>query len=179
MDEGQAGTVSKDIAWLNAEWKAAAVRDVDEAKGQELARLEQVEAEAWSAWERSKAERQSSRARKRMGMSPGKAADGTPLPAPEASETELKKEYRDGNPRFLALVLDCIARRCALLGLDAPAKVRHGSDPDNPVRVTVEERREFFIQLGETLADFPEAKNRVAELLRARMAPPVGPGGTT
>jgi hypothetical protein len=43
--------VAHDQAALLKGWRAAAVRDLDEAKGRELTRLDLMEAEAWAAWE--------------------------------------------------------------------------------------------------------------------------------
>ena len=34
----------------------------------------------------------------------------------------MEKEQRDGNPAFLQGVLNCIDRRCKLLGIDAPTR---------------------------------------------------------
>jgi hypothetical protein len=35
--------------------------------------------------------------------------------------------------------------------------------------VTMEQRREFFVMLGEALADYPEAKDRIGKLLEERI----------
>jgi hypothetical protein len=50
--------VAYDRAALLTGWKAAAVRDLDAAKGRELARLDLIESEAWAAWEKSKQPRE-------------------------------------------------------------------------------------------------------------------------
>jgi hypothetical protein len=42
-------TVSRDLKVINERWKAAAVRDLDEAKAQELAKLDELEQEYWQA----------------------------------------------------------------------------------------------------------------------------------
>jgi hypothetical protein len=103
MDSGQRSTISRDLAAIKEQWRKSAVRDFDEAKGRELDKLDLVEKEAWLAWERSKEEG----SRKRT------TGDGE----------ETTKEKRDGNPSFLEAVLKCIAKRCAILGLDSPLKV--------------------------------------------------------
>jgi hypothetical protein len=38
-------------------------------------------------------------------------------------QAELCREARDGDPRFLSILLDCVRRRSALLGLDAPKRL--------------------------------------------------------
>src|SRR5262245_53581405 len=47
------GTISYDLQAIRKEWLASSVRDFDEAKSQELAKLDHLEAEAWAGWERS------------------------------------------------------------------------------------------------------------------------------
>jgi hypothetical protein len=103
MDPGQRSTITRDVAAIKEQWRESALRDFDEARGRELEKLALVEKEAWLAWERSKEEG----SRKRT--------------TPDGEETV--KEKRDGNAAFLEAVLKCIAKRCALLGLDSPLKV--------------------------------------------------------
>ena len=112
--------VSRDLDVLNEQWKVSGIFDLDAAKGKECARLEVIETEAWAAWERSKIERQSTRTRHQTG---GRT---------EQRQAEVKKEQRDGNPRYLEVVRQCIADRRALLGLDAPKQIRHGGADDAP-----------------------------------------------
>jgi DNA-binding CsgD family transcriptional regulator len=47
------GTVSNDLAAIREDWLASTRRDFDARKAEELAKLDQLEAEAWAAWERS------------------------------------------------------------------------------------------------------------------------------
>jgi hypothetical protein len=104
-DEGQS-TVSRDLKAIKAEWRQSTLVDWNEAKGKELARLDRVEAEYWAAWERSKIEKESTRTKRRTG---GESP---------SDEAEVKKEKRDGDPRFLEGILGCIAQRCRLLYLE-------------------------------------------------------------
>lgn len=118
MDPGQRSTVSRDIKAVKEAWRASAVRNFDEAKGQELSKLDLVEKEFWQAWERSKVEKVSTRQRQ------GKRGETA------AMEAETKKERSDGDPRFLEGVLRCITKRCEILGLDAPIEIDHaGIEP--------------------------------------------------
>jgi hypothetical protein len=73
----QRRVISYDVAAVEKQWRAAAIKDRSEQKALELAKLDLAEKEAWAAWERSRTD-----------------------------------------PRWLKLVLDVIARRAALLGLD-------------------------------------------------------------
>jgi hypothetical protein len=87
---GSAGemVVSRDLAAVRRDWKASACRDFDTEKGRLLNELDAVKKEAWAAWERSK---QPSRRR--------------------------KGEEREGNPRFLAVLIDTLDREAELMGL--------------------------------------------------------------
>jgi hypothetical protein len=98
-------TISNDLKAIRAMWRESAVRDLDAHKERELARLDHLERTYWQAWERSLQERQSSHTKK------ANRKDG------ETTETGLRKEQRDGDPRFLDGVLSCITARCKLLGL--------------------------------------------------------------
>lgn len=128
MEATQRGMISRDIAAIKWQWKASTLRDFDEAKGHELARLETLEKEAWEAWDRSKGKSRRNRAKRRTG------GDKT------LEETELQEFERDGDPRFLSTVLDCIKRRCDILGLDAPKKNEHAGPGGGDIRVKHEHR---------------------------------------
>lgn len=105
--------ISRDISTIEAAWKASAIRDLDEAKGKELERLDVLESEYWAAWERSK--RQRTRRRERASERPGK--DGATYHETYAEQT---KEKRDGNPKFLDGVEKCIKLRCQILSILQP-----------------------------------------------------------
>ena len=109
-------TVSRDLKAIRKEWRASSVRDFDEARAQELAKIDELEREAWAAWERSKAETRTVTRRRRQVP----AGDGT---AGELSEQSLKTEQRHGDISYWNAVLKCVERRCALLGLDEPQKL--------------------------------------------------------
>lgn len=107
--------VSDDLAAIRKQWLASSVRDFDEARAQELAKIDILEVEFWRAWQRSCEPRETDAAKSIT--KPAKSRDGTPIHIRD--ESAIKKEYRDGDPRFLAGVERCIERRCKLLGLDA------------------------------------------------------------
>jgi hypothetical protein len=101
-------TVSRDLAAIRAAWLASAIRDFDAARAQELAKVDAVEREYWTAWERSKLDKEI--ATQEAG------GDG------KKKKISLRKEGQSGNPAYLAGILTCIERRCKILGLDAPAR---------------------------------------------------------
>jgi len=52
-------TISDDLKRIRAQWRESGVRDFDEARQLELMKLDRIEREAWSAWERSQKPAQS------------------------------------------------------------------------------------------------------------------------
>ena len=99
-------TVSRDLKTIRATWLASAVRDFDALKAQELAKIDAVEREYWLAWERSQQNKEVEYTEdSSKGFKSGK-----------------RREGQAGNPAFLAGVLTCIERRCAILGIDAPKR---------------------------------------------------------
>ena len=98
--------VSYDLKAIRAAWLASAVRDFDAAKAQELAKIDAVEREYWLGWERSQKPKEIEYSEDTSkGLKSGK-----------------RREGQAGNPAFLAGILTCIERRCAILGLDAPKR---------------------------------------------------------
>lgn len=109
--------ISQDLKILHTRWLKSGLRDFDELKGEQLAKLDKLETEYWEGWERSKGDEVSVEA---------EIEKGDPAPSNVRSHlTRGKKQIknRDGNPVFLNGVLKCVERRCAILGLDAPLKV--------------------------------------------------------
>lgn len=104
--------ISLDLKAVQAEWLASSVRDFDEARAQELAKVDQLEMTYWQTWERS-LEAFKSKTVKAKGI---KQDVGTYKDAEQTTRTE----ERNGDPRYLQGVQWCIDRRCKLLGLDAP-----------------------------------------------------------
>lgn len=105
-------TVSNDLKTLQKRWQQSALIAIDERKGEELARIDQLEREYWQAWERSQqpTETQSTR------MVTGGILTG------ERNEASLRREGQTGDPRYLTGVQWCIEQRVKILGLAAPIK---------------------------------------------------------
>jgi hypothetical protein len=95
-------TICTDLQQIRREWRASSIRDFDEARAVELQKIDQLEREAWAAWERS--------------QKPLQTAVVTGQGAGERTRKSLTNQY--GDPRFLEVVHKCIAQRRALLGLD-------------------------------------------------------------
>ncbi len=131
--------ISRDFKHIRQLWQDAYIEDLNAAKQEELARIAEIENKAWLAWDRSC---QNAETMEVTGTS--QAGKGKP--------EKVRKVTRDqaGDPRFLAIVLDCVKLRCEILGLPAPKKLDHISagqpfykmyafDPENPP--PTEERR--------------------------------------
>lgn len=114
-------TISRDMKAIEAAWEAAKIDDLSKAKRLELQKINQIEAEAWAAWEESK---QPYETKITTGQE-GKAA-----------RAQLKKQSRTGDPRYLLIAMECGKERRKLLGLDAPVKAAftnpEGDEPAQP-----------------------------------------------
>ncbi len=97
-------TVSRDLTEIRKAWLASAVRDVNEIKAKELAKIDATEEQAWKAWAKSQENAEVLRAKMRDG----------------SSETEKISKGQAGDPRFLDIVLKCVQRRCEILGVIDP-----------------------------------------------------------
>lgn len=99
--------VSLDLKRIRQKWLESTLRDFNEAKAQELAKIDQAERQAWRGWTRS-------------------LRDAETVKVTEEGEDAGKRvvttKGQAGDPRFIELVLKCIERRCKLLGLDAPVR---------------------------------------------------------
>ena len=105
-------TVSNDLKTLRERWLESSLRDFDEAKAQELAKLDQLESTYWEAWFNSLGPERTDKLK-----GPDTPVEGVVL------EREQVTKSSSGNPMFLKGVRECIADRRKILGVDAPTKV--------------------------------------------------------
>lgn len=129
--EVDTATISRDLAELRKEWLERSINHIDQKKAIELAKLDQLELTYWDAWVRSQRDAESE-TMEQIGVAKG--ADGQII-GDRVKKTK-KREGQAGDPRFLDGVLKCIAKRCELLGLDAPKKTDITSK-GGPVTFTV------------------------------------------
>lgn len=104
-------TVSRDLQAVRAEWLKEAVRDMDEVKAKELAKIDATEAEAWKGWLKSQENAEVIKQR-----TSGEGEE-------ETSVTEKVIKGQAGDPRFLEIILKCVQRRCEILGATDPKNV--------------------------------------------------------
>lgn len=126
-------TVFKDLQAVRKAWKDSMIRDFDEAKARELEKIDLVEREAWAAWERSQ----------KVGVKKTKGVNSKGV----VDETTRTGQY--GDATFLGVALNCIKRRCDLLGLDAPVKVTETDSDGNDI--TADQRRAGLLGILATL----------------------------
>ena len=121
-------TVSEDIRAVQKEWRASGIRNFDLIREVELRKLDRLEREAWSAWERSQQPAESE--------------------VTSGGKTRKTVQSQVGDPRFLDQVNKCISQRRTLLGLDAPLQV---ADVTPLITEAPEQRRARLQQIFQTI----------------------------
>lgn len=138
LDCNQA-TVSRDLSALRTEWLQSALRDFDAHRAQELARIDEVEREAWDGWRGSRED-----AITLMEEEGGK----------DGGRTRRTVVGQAGDPRFLDQVQKCIQQRRELLGLDAPKRTEVSGPAGGPIglarQLSDEELMEIIQRHGES-----------------------------
>lgn len=122
-------TISRDLEQVRTAWRESSIRDFDAQRDLEIARLNQIEKEAWAAWERS--------------QQPAQTAVVSGAAGSQTAKRTLR--HQCGNPRFLELALRCNEERRKLLGLDAPLKIAPVTPDGRPL--TIEQRRTHIIAI--------------------------------
>jgi hypothetical protein len=102
--------IGYDLKAIQTEWREKRFRDIDQMKADQLAKIDNVEAEAWAAWIRSQQDKIVSVAERTID-------DG------EKSKTSMRKEGQAGDPRFLERVCWAIEQRLRIFGFYAPTKI--------------------------------------------------------
>ena len=138
-------TVSRDLIALRAAWMKSALIDINEAKARELAKIDTLELEYWAAWKRSQQNAEVETTK----------MQGTDPAAPGKLEKQKRVEGQVGDSRYLQGVQWCVEMRCKIIGIEAPKKIQHGNDPENPLipKLTDGERIERMKQLAVAIAE--------------------------
>lgn len=110
-------TVSRDLKRIKARWLESTLVNFDEAVGEQLARINELERTYWEAWSLSMKER-------RRVTDKGKGS--LDAEQPQLVEKIVTVEQPVGDSRFLTGVQWCIQERSKLLGLNAPTKSEVG-----------------------------------------------------
>lgn len=107
--------ICRDMNILRARWIAEGKANYGEWINRELITLDKIEVEAWNAWEESK--------------KPQLKTVKSDLNDSKSATTQ------SGNPKFLEIITNNLARRAKLLGYDAPEKrdITSGGSPIVPI----------------------------------------------
>lgn len=117
--------ISYDVRLLIERWVKSSVNHIDQRKAIELAKIDRLENEYWDAWIRSKENAEVEITEQIGTRQKQKTVKDEPQEItiiPERVKKYKRVEGQSGNPAFLEGVLKCIAKRCEILGLDAPKK---------------------------------------------------------
>jgi hypothetical protein len=134
------GTVSRDLQAIQEEWLKSGLMDLNAAKARELARIDEVERNAWAGWEKSQKDAET------MEVT-GTAQGGRGKPDTVKKITKGQA----GDSRFLAIILNCVNKRSEILGLDAPRKLEHGGIDGGPIPIQL--NNEQLIERARAIID--------------------------
>ena len=117
-------TISRDLKALHGVWLQSALVDFDEAKANELAKIDRLEREYWDAWGRSRLDAETETVKE----------EGSSI-VPERTEKIVQVKGQTGDASFLKGVQWCIEQRCKILGVEAPKLLEHSGELTNVVHV--------------------------------------------
>lgn len=115
-------TVHKDVTRLLEEWRETRIDNLDHAVQLELERIDELVAEAWRAWEKSKTDYEKVRA-KQQGIPSGDGDGGGSGDIVTVKMEQSKENVQScGDPRYLDVIHKNLMERRKLLGLYSPEK---------------------------------------------------------
>lgn len=137
-----APTVSAHLKAVLKTWFDNRIKDVDQRINTELLRLNEVEYEAWQAWQRS-CKAKTKKSTKRKGTPYIKQEDGKEY-VKQGSVTNMEQtEETPGDPRFLDLITRCVEARLNWLtkGMDwnEKPKAANGNVTNNTVLIMAQQ----------------------------------------
>lgn len=114
-------SIYEDLNSIRQAWLNSTLVDFNEAKAKELARLDEAEREAWSAWERSKD--------KHIRLEYEVSDDQVPFSVDKIAQVQRKKKHKVieatvGDIRYLEMVERMIKMRCEIFGLFEAKKIQ-------------------------------------------------------
>lgn len=163
-------TVHVTIQALFAEWRKQAVHHIDELRARDLARLLDIEKTATEAWQRSLlTSEKTTHEHDGNDGKPRLKKNGKPYKTKPHLRVSVVKENRDGDPRFLDIILKCIAQRSEILGYRPNRKIDEGGE-NTPLRISVEVATALEIAYGDKNGGNTEAggQSRTAALVSVR-----------
>lgn len=125
--------VSRTIDKLNQEWLKAAGVDFYAARARELADINYIEMEASEAWEASKKDER---------WTTKSGGEGL------VARATITSKSQTGDPQYLKIMLDCVDKRCKLLGL-VVQKVEHTGKDGGPIETKIDAFDKLFQMMGQ------------------------------
>ncbi|MCJ7759631.1 hypothetical protein MUP59_00610 [Candidatus Bathyarchaeota archaeon] len=114
-------TINHELQVIRNSWLNSTLVDFNSAKAKELARLDEMEKEAWDAWERSK--------EKHIRIEYDVADDQVPFSVDKIANVTRKRKHKIieatvGDIRYLTMIESAIKMRCDIFGLFEAKKVQ-------------------------------------------------------
>ena len=125
--------VSQDLSVLRRLWQQSAMVNIDKIKAKELAKIDRLESEYWTAWNKSKTDYQRVIS-KQIGNKVGEEIRNI------HAEKTLQDIILSGDARFLQGIQWCINKRCEIFGINAPKEIDLKSKGESiwPLNITVD-----------------------------------------
>jgi DNA-binding CsgD family transcriptional regulator len=118
-------TVHRDLKAIQELWLRSSLLSFDAIKARELARIDEIEKEAWEAWKVSRGQHQRTQTKRVVGQDQPTRTNPTPRELPIKTEANVTRvDARDGNPEFLRTMQWAVEQRCKIFGLYAPLKFK-------------------------------------------------------
>jgi len=114
-------TISRDVSDIEHRWKDRAFRNSSFVLGEELAKLNLYEREAWAQWQRSKEEK----LKTAVMMEEGGKTSGV-----AKKRQTVNRETKAGDIAFLSALIVLHEKRVKLLGLEPATKIMVGELPE-------------------------------------------------
>lgn len=102
------GQICRDLKYLHKQWQESSDAAFDKMRAVQLAKIDEIEREAWDAWTRSCEEREELKVQSKSGSDGGKEKT-------EELKAKTVKKYV-GDPRFLERVAWCVETRLKMIG---------------------------------------------------------------
>ena len=114
--------IGYDLKAIQRRWREDTARDLDTDKSRELAKIDELERTYWQAWEDS------------LEQVTTETSSLVNSAKDSRNRATIRREDKQGNPAYLRGVMECIDRRCKLLGLDSPQKLEHSGKDGGPIQ---------------------------------------------
>lgn len=115
-------TISRDLAFIRKEWLSEMVKDFNELKAKELAKIDNLEAEAWEAWRKSAepvttTRKRTESVRQHQYKGKGRTKGAHQLVPIRFHEETTIREGGTGDPKFMEVISWCIETRLRIANL--------------------------------------------------------------